>query len=56
MESGLVANFSDLCAKLVAHLRTSIPAKKSSTELFEITQTEDESTKAYLKRFNEKMF
>lgn len=55
MESGLVANFSDLCAKLEAHFSTNIPTKKSSTELLKITQIEDGSTKAYLKRFNEKM-
>ena len=45
LELGLVASFSDLCAKLVACLGTSIPAKKSSTELFGITQAKDESTK-----------
>jgi hypothetical protein len=33
----------------------SIPAKKSSNELFSIIQLENESTRAYLKRFNEEM-
>jgi len=32
-----------------------ILAKMSSTELFEITQAEDESTRTYLKGFNEEM-
>jgi hypothetical protein len=31
-----------------------MPEKKSSTKLITITQQERESTKAYLKRFNEK--
>jgi hypothetical protein len=45
LELSLVASFSDLYAKLVACFSTSIPAKKSSTELFGITQAKDESTK-----------
>jgi len=28
---------------------------KTSTKLFDVTQQENESTRAYLKRFNEKM-
>jgi len=43
LEPSSVASFSDLCAKLVAYLNTSIPAKKSSTELFGITQAKDGS-------------
>jgi hypothetical protein len=29
---------------------------KTSTKLFDVTQQENESTRVYLKRFNEKMF
>ena len=47
--------FRDLYAKLVARFSTSIPAKKNSTKLFDVTQQEDESTQAYLNRFNEEM-
>ena len=39
LESGLVTNFSNLYAKLVANFSTSILAKKSSIKPFEITQT-----------------
>jgi uncharacterized protein YjfI (DUF2170 family) len=39
----------------VARFSTSIPAKKNSTKLFDVTQQEDESTQAYLNRFNEEM-
>jgi len=44
-----------LCNILITHFSTSILVKKSSTELFFITQLEGEITRAYLKRFNEKM-
>jgi hypothetical protein len=40
---------------LVAWFSTSIPAKKSFTKLFEVTQANDESTRVYLKRFNKEM-
>jgi len=40
---------------LITHFSTSILVKKSSTELFFITQLEGEITRAYLKRFNEEM-
>ena len=43
------------CVKLMACLSMSIPAKKSSTKLFGITQIEDESTRVYLKRFDVEM-
>ena len=39
----------------MACLSMSIPAKKSSTKLFGITQIEDESTRVYLKRFDVEM-
>jgi hypothetical protein len=39
----------------VTHFNTSIPTKKSFTELFGITQVKDGSTRTYLKRFNEEM-
>jgi hypothetical protein len=55
LEPGSVSSFSDLYAKLVTHFNTSILAKKSSTKLFGINQAKDESTRTYLKRFNEKM-
>ena len=44
------------CVKLMACLSISILAKKSSTKLFRITQIKDESTRVYLKRFDEEMF
>ena len=55
LKSGSILGFQDLCAKLVARFSTSIPAKKSSTELFGIVQGEKELTQAYLRRFNEEM-
>jgi hypothetical protein len=39
----------------MACLSISIPAKKSSTKLFGITQIKDKSTRVYLKRFDEEM-
>jgi hypothetical protein len=50
-----IEGFSDLSAKLVARFGINIPTKKSSTKLFGITQVENESTRTYLKRFNEEM-
>ena len=47
--------FGDLCFKVVTQFNTSIPAKRSFTKLFGVTHVDDESTRAYLKRFNEKM-
>jgi hypothetical protein len=55
LKSGSILGFQDLCAKLVARFSTSIPTKKSSTELFGIVQGEKELTQAYLRRFNEEM-
>lgn len=55
VESGLVTSFNDLCVKLVTHFNISIPTRISSTKLFGITQTYDESTRAYLKQFNEEI-
>jgi hypothetical protein len=48
-------SFQDLCVELVTCFNTSIPTKKSSIELFRVTQGEKDSTQAYLKRFNEEM-
>jgi hypothetical protein len=39
----------------VAHFNISISLKRSSTELFRVTQLEGESTQAYLRRFNEEI-
>jgi hypothetical protein len=44
-----------LCVKLVSRFSTSIPIKKSFTWLFGVTQGEKESTRSYLRRFNEEM-
>jgi hypothetical protein len=41
--------------KLVARFNTSIPTKKTSTELFSEAKQEGESTRAYLTRFNVEM-
>ena len=46
----------NLYAKLVVCLSISIPARKGSTKLFGITKIENESTRPYMKRFNEEMF
>ena len=50
-----IISFSDLCFKVATQFNTSIPTKKSFTKLFGVTQVHDESARAYLKRFNEKM-
>ena len=52
-----IFDFTNLCAKFVAHFSTSILVffKKSSTKLFVIIQWENESTRAYLKRFNDEI-
>ena len=55
LKLGSILGFQDLCAKLVACFSTSIPTKKSSTELFGIVQGKKEPTQAYLRRFNEEM-
>jgi hypothetical protein len=39
----------------VAHFSTSILARKSSTELFGITEVKDEFIRVYLKTFNKEM-
>jgi hypothetical protein len=45
LKSGSIMSFQDLCAKLVARFSTSIPMKKSFTELFRVIQGEKESTR-----------
>jgi len=45
----------DLCVKLLFHFSTIILVKKSITELFAITQWDDENTREYLHIFNEKI-
>jgi hypothetical protein len=55
LESSSIKGFNDLCLKLVASFSTNIPTKKSSIELFSVTQQEDKPTLAYLKSFNEQM-
>jgi hypothetical protein len=56
LELNSIEGFSDLCVKLVACFSISIHAKKNSTGLFCVAQQEEGFTRAYLKRFNEKMF
>lgn len=55
LKLGSISSFLDLCDKLIIHFSMSIPAQKSSTELFSIIQLENDSTRAYLKKFNEEM-
>jgi hypothetical protein len=54
-KSDSVISFNDLCIKLVARFSTSILARKSSTELFGITEVKDEFMRVYLKTFNKEM-
>jgi hypothetical protein len=56
LKPSFIDGFNDLCADLGAHFSTIILAMKTSTKLFGVTQQDGESTRAYLKRFNEKMF
>jgi len=55
LELDPIFDFTDMCAKFVAHFSISILVKKSSTKLFVIIQWENESTRAYLKMFNDKI-
>jgi hypothetical protein len=55
LESDSIGGFSDLYAKIVIYFSMRIPAKKSFTKLFSITQLEGHSTKVYLKRFNKEI-
>jgi hypothetical protein len=55
LKTNSINGFNDLCADLWAHFNNIILAMKTSTKLFDVTQQENESTRAYLKRFNEKM-
>jgi len=55
LESGSIEEFRDLWPKLVAYFKISIPIKKSSINLFGVTQSDGESIRAYLKRFDEKI-
>jgi len=52
LELSFIKGFGNLYAKLAACFSTSIPAKKSSMNLFSVTQQEGKSTWVYLKRFN----
>lgn len=54
LEPSFIASFSKLCTKLVVGFSTSIRARKISTKIFRITQVDGESTRTYLKSFNEK--
>jgi len=40
LESNSIERFNDLCTQLIARFNTNIPAKKSYTELFSVTQQE----------------
>jgi hypothetical protein len=55
LEPNSIEGFNDLCEKLVACFSTSIPAKRTSIELFGVAQQEGESTRTYLRRFNVEM-
>jgi hypothetical protein len=55
LEPSFIKGFGNLYAKLVACFSTSIFAKKSSMNLFGVTQQEGKSTRVYLNRFNEEM-
>jgi len=50
-----IDRFGDLYVKLVTRFNISMPAKKSSAELFGVTKQEDEFIRSYLKRFDEEM-
>jgi len=51
LEPNYIKRFSDLCTKLMARFNTNIPVYG----LFDVTQQEDKSTRAFLKRFNKEM-
>lgn len=55
IELGFILGFNNLSAKLLSWFSTNIPAKRSSAEHFGVTQSKEESTRTYLKRFNGQM-
>jgi hypothetical protein len=55
LELESILHFHNLISKIISHFSTNISTKKSTIKLFAITQREDESTKAYLQRFNKEM-
>lgn len=55
LKSSSITSFSDLCTMLMAWFNTSILIKNSFIELYRITQVDNKSTRAYLKKFNKKM-
>lgn len=50
-----ILSLHDLYVKLISPFSSNNSAKKSTIKLFVITQGDDESTSAYLQRFNEEM-
>ena len=52
LEQGSITSFNNLYTKLISCFNTSILPRKSSIKIFGITRVEDESIRAYLKRFN----
>jgi len=56
LDLDFIISFGDLCSMLVTQFCTSVLAKRISTKLFGVTQTNDEFMRVYLKRFNEKIF
>lgn len=56
LELDPIFDFTDMCAKFVAHFSTSILVKKKAQlSSFVIIPWENESTRAYLKMFNDKI-
>jgi len=55
LEPNSIEGFNDLYVKLVECFNINILAEKSSMKLFGVIQQESEFTRAYLKRYNEKM-
>ena len=53
LKSGSIIRFNDLYAKQVAYFSMTIHSKKISIKLFKVIELESESTRVYLKRFNE---
>jgi hypothetical protein len=50
-----ILHFHDLSSKLISRFSRSIPTKKSTIELFTVTQQKDKSTTSYLQSCNEEM-
>lgn len=55
LKLGSIINFYDQSTKLILYFSTNIIAKNLRTKIFAIMQREDESTRTYLQRLNEKI-